>query len=98
MMAVPVLARRPADLRGFRIAPGDANYFACLFDPLADGVSFTLVAEIFAPGGQTPPNTHRAAEESFFVLAGHGRAVADGAEFPSGRAMRSCCAPASSMS
>ena len=58
MMAAPVLARRPAELRGFRIAPGDTNYFACLFDPVADGVSFTLVVEIFAPGGSTPPNTH----------------------------------------
>ena len=84
MMAAPVLARRPAELRGFRIAPGDSNYFACLFDPLADGVSFTLVVEIFMPGGRTPPNTHRAAEESFFVLAGHGRALADGAAMPIG--------------
>ncbi len=84
MMAAPVLARRPAELRGFRIAPGDSNYFACLFDPLADGVGFTLVVEVFAPGGRTPPNTHRAAEEAFFVLAGHGRALADGADMPIG--------------
>lgn len=84
MMAAPVLARRPAELRGFRIAPGDTNYFACLFDPVADGVSFTLVVEIFAPGGSTPPNTHRAAEELFFVLSGSGRAIADGVEMPIG--------------
>lgn len=84
MMAAPVLARRPADLRGFRISPGDTNYFACLFDPVADGVGFTLVVEIFAPGGSTPPNTHRAAEESFFVLSGTGRATADGVEMPIG--------------
>lgn len=72
---------RPArDLRGFRIAPTDTNYFACLFDPIADAVDFTLVVEIFAPGGATPPNTHRRAQEVFFVLAGQGIAVADGVE------------------
>lgn len=84
MMTAPVLARRAADLRGFRISPQDSNYFACLFDPLADGVSFTLVVEIFEPGGRTPPNTHKAAEECFIVLAGQGRAYADGAEMPIG--------------
>jgi mannose-6-phosphate isomerase-like protein (cupin superfamily) len=70
------LVKRAADLRGFRIAPGDSNHFACLLDPLADGAAFTLVVEIFAPGGATPPNTHRAAQEAFFVLRGHGRARA----------------------
>ena len=76
MMLSPVIARRAADLRGFRISPQDTNYFACLFDPLEDGVTFTLVVEIFEPGGRTPPNTHQAAEECFFVLAGSGRWVA----------------------
>jgi mannose-6-phosphate isomerase-like protein (cupin superfamily) len=84
MMSVPVLARRAADLRGFRIAPGDSNYFACLFDPLTDGVTFTLVVEIFEPGGRTPPNTHSMAEECFFVLKGSGKAYADGVEMPVG--------------
>lgn len=70
------LVKRAADLRGFRIAPGDSNYFACLLDPLADGAAFTLVVEVFAPGGATPPNTHRAAQEAFFVLRGTGRARA----------------------
>lgn len=74
--------RRAAELRGFRIAPADTNYFACLFDPLADAVDFTLVVEIFAPGGATPPNTHRRAQEVFFVLAGEGLALADGEETP----------------
>ncbi|WP_372619592.1 cupin domain-containing protein [Falsiroseomonas sp.] len=82
MMTAPVIARRAGELRGFRISPGDSNYFACLFDPLADGVSFTLVVEIFEPGGRTPPNTHQAAEECFFVLAGTGTAHADGREMP----------------
>lgn len=70
------LVKRAAELRGFRIAPGDSNYFACLLDPIADGAGFTLVVEIFAPGGATPPNTHRVAQEAFFVLRGNGRARA----------------------
>jgi len=84
MMSAPVIGKRAADLRGFRIAPTDTNYFACLLDPLADGVSFTLVVEIFEPGGKTPPNTHSAAEECFFVLSGTGTAFADGQSMPIG--------------
>jgi quercetin dioxygenase-like cupin family protein len=84
MMTAPVIGKRARDLRGFRIAPTDTNYFACLFDPLEDGVSFTLVVEIFEPGGRTPPNTHQAAEECFFVLAGSGKAYANGKETPIG--------------
>jgi mannose-6-phosphate isomerase-like protein (cupin superfamily) len=84
MMKTPVIGKRAADLRGFRIAPTDTNYFACLLDPLADGVSFTLVVEIFEPGGKTPPNTHSAAEECFFVLAGEGVAAANGKTMPIG--------------
>jgi mannose-6-phosphate isomerase-like protein (cupin superfamily) len=84
MMTAPVIGKRAAELRGFRIAPDDSNYFACLFDPLADGVNFTLVVEIFEPGGRTPPNTHQAAEECFFVLAGSGKAYADGQAMPIG--------------
>jgi mannose-6-phosphate isomerase-like protein (cupin superfamily) len=82
MMQSPVLARSAAQLQAFRIAPSDSNYFACLFDPLADGVSFTLVVEIFQPGGATPPNTHAIAYESFFVLAGTGVARAGGQQLP----------------
>ena len=84
MMTAPVMAKRAKELRGFRIAPTDTNYFACIFDPLEDGVSFTLVVEIFEPGGRTPPNTHQAAEECFLVLAGAGKAYADGKEMPLG--------------
>lgn len=84
MMTAPVIARSAAALQGFRIAPGDSNYFACLFDPLADGVSFTLVVEIFEPGGCTPPNTHSEAYESFFVLAGAGVASAGDLVMPIG--------------
>jgi mannose-6-phosphate isomerase-like protein (cupin superfamily) len=79
-----MIGKRAKDLQGFRISPGDSNYFACLFDPLADGVSFTLVVEIFEPGGKTPPNTHREAEEAFYVLAGSGVAYADGKPAPIG--------------
>lgn len=78
-MATPFIARRAADLVAFRISPNDSNYFACMLDPLADGVSFTLVVEIFEPGGKTPPNAHSIAEEVFFVMAGSGRAYCDGA-------------------
>lgn len=78
MMAAPAIAKRAAELQAFRISPGDSNYFACLLDPLTEGVSFTLVVEIFEPGGRTPPNTHSFAEEAFFVLAGTGKALADG--------------------
>jgi len=84
MMTAPVIGKRAKDLRGFRIAPTDTNYFACLLDPVEDGVSFTLVVEIFEPGGRTPPNTHQAAEECFFVLAGAGKAFADGRAVPIG--------------
>lgn len=77
MMAAPAIAKRAAEFQAFRISPGDSNYFACLLDPLADGVSFTMVVEIFEPGGKTPPNAHSFAEEAFFVLAGTGKAIAD---------------------
>jgi mannose-6-phosphate isomerase-like protein (cupin superfamily) len=73
-----MIFRSPGALQAFRIAPGDANYFACLLDPIADGAAFTMVVEIFAPGGATPPNTHARAQEVFYVLKGHGRAIADG--------------------
>ena len=78
MMRLPAIAKNLDLLQGFRISPDDTNYFACLLDPLADGVSFTLVVEIFEPGGKTPPNTHNVAEEAFFVLRGTGVAYADG--------------------
>ena len=84
MMPTAVIARRADALQAFRIAPGDTNYFACLFDPLADGVTFTLVVEIFAPGGATPPNSHAIAEECFFVLRGQGIAECDGHAMPIG--------------
>jgi hypothetical protein len=47
IIGAPVLARCPGELRAFRITASDSIYFACLLDSLADGVSFTLVVEIF---------------------------------------------------
>ena len=85
MMPFPAIAKHADALQGFRIAAGDTNYFACLLDPLADGVSFTLVIEIFEPGGRTPPNTHQFAEEAFFVLQGSGVATVEGVAQPIGR-------------
>ena len=73
MMTAASIAKSAAELQAFRISPDDTNYFACLLDPTEDGVSFTLVVEIFEPGGKTPPNMHDVAEEAFFVLAGTGR-------------------------
>lgn len=70
-----MMLRHANNLQGFRIAEGDTNWFACLADP-TDGATFTLVVEIFAPGGATPPNSHREAQECFFVLRGEGRARA----------------------
>jgi len=84
MMPHRAILKRAGELRGFRISPQDTNYFACLLDPLTDGVAFTLVVEIFEPGGRTPPNTHMLAEEVFFVLAGNGIAHADGVASPIG--------------
>jgi len=40
------------------------------------------VIEIFEPGGKTPPNSHTAAHEFFYVLAGQGVATCDGVSRP----------------
>lgn len=62
----------------FRIKAGDSNRFALLVDPARDGTAFVAVVEIFDVGGATPPNTHAAADEMFYVLAGTGVAECDG--------------------
>ena len=82
LQAMQAVVKRAADLRGHRIAPGDSNHFACLLDPILDGARFTFVVEIFAAGGATPPNTHRAAQVAFFDLRGKGRARAGYAWMP----------------
>ncbi len=76
-----IVARTAADLRGYKISESDTNWFACLLDP-SDGVSFTLVVEIFSPGGATPPNSHAAASEAFVVLRGEGEAQVGGRTIP----------------
>jgi len=77
-----MIFRAAGQVQAFRISPQDTNYFACLFDPIAEGAGFTMVVEIFAPGGATPANSHRRAQEVFYVLRGQGVAVADGVEQP----------------
>ncbi|ARP84720.1 hypothetical protein CAL12_24465 [Bordetella genomosp. 8] len=63
----------------YRISAGDTNYFALIFDGEGEGCDLVAVVEIFEPGGRTPPNVHARAHEMFFILAGEGRAYADGA-------------------
>lgn len=74
------IAKSLDDIKAFRISPTDTNYFACLADPVDDGVTFTILVEIYKPGGATPPNTHKAAYEFFYILEGTGRGKAGGAE------------------
>lgn len=69
----------------FRIAPNDTNYFAILFDPAKNTTDAIFVVEIFNVGGATPPNSHSAAHEFFYVLHGEGVASSDGDEMPIGK-------------
>lgn len=68
----PLVARRVSEVQVRRIAPQDSNYFALLFDPVADGIEPVCVVEIFAVGGATPPNMHLRAYEFFYVIEGTG--------------------------
>ena len=74
------IARAPADLKAYKISPTDTNYFACLADPVQDGVPFTFIVEIYEKGGATPPNAHSVAYEFFFILEGAGKGYCDGVE------------------
>ena len=74
------IAKRADSLRAFKISATDTNYFACLADPIADDVPFTMIVEIYEPGGATPPNTHSDAYEHFFILHGTGKGICDGVE------------------
>lgn len=74
------VAKHAGELRAFRISPTDTNYFACLADPVGEGVGFTILVEIYRPGGATPPNTHSAAWEVFFILEGTGKGICEGVE------------------
>ena len=66
----------------FRIAPDDSNYFAILFDPANSPTKNIYVIEVFAQNGKTPPNSHSAAHEFFYVLHGEGIATSDGESLP----------------
>lgn len=76
------VAKSPAHHRVFRIKPSDTNKFAIVADPQESGTSFITVVEIFDVGGKTPPNSHVAADELFYVLHGEGVAVCDGRRLP----------------
>jgi mannose-6-phosphate isomerase-like protein (cupin superfamily) len=78
----PLGFQRASTAKAFRISPTDTNYFAVLFDPTKDRIEPIFVIEIFTKGGKTPPNTHRAAHEFFYVLHGEGMAYCDGAAKP----------------
>ena len=74
----PAIAKQGRSYEAWRISPGDSNRLALIFDPVADGANFIAAVEIFDEGGRTPPNTHAAGQEMFFVLQGEGRATCDG--------------------
>ena len=78
-MSVPV-AKTPRQMRAFKISEADTNYFACIADPIDEGVDFTILVEIYQPGGATPPNTHATAHEFFYILEGTGRGICGGVE------------------
>jgi mannose-6-phosphate isomerase-like protein (cupin superfamily) len=79
------VAKTLADHRVFRIKASDTNKFALIADPIESGTSFVAVVEIFDVGGRTPPNSHAAADELFYVLHGEGVAVCDGRRLPIGK-------------
>ena len=79
-MSGQVVTKNPGDLKAYRISPQDTNYFACLADPVTEGVPFTFIVEIYEKGGATPPNTHTIAHEFFFILEGTGKGYCDGLE------------------
>ena len=74
------IAKTPRQMRAFKISETDTNYFACIADPIDEGVDFTILVEIYQPGGATPPNTHTAAHEFFYILEGTGKGFCDGVE------------------
>jgi mannose-6-phosphate isomerase-like protein (cupin superfamily) len=66
------------DAKVFKISPNDSNYFVLLASPQVNRVSFVQVIEIFEVDGATPPNSHVAADEIFYVLSGSGEAICNG--------------------
>jgi mannose-6-phosphate isomerase-like protein (cupin superfamily) len=82
---MPMIRKSAAQCACYRIKASDTNYFVLLADPLADGIDFITVVEIFEPGGATPPKAHVAAWEQFVVLEGAGIARCDGRSTPVAR-------------
>jgi len=78
-MSDSVTHRSARQYAAWKIQPADTNYFAFTVDPLQDATSFVQVIEIFEVGGKTPPNSHVAADEHFYVLHGQGVALCNGA-------------------
>lgn len=74
------IAKSLDELAVFKISPTDTNYFALIADPIDHDLPFLQIIEIYEPGGATPPNTHRTAYELFYILAGTGKGICDGAE------------------
>ncbi|MBM1143853.1 cupin domain-containing protein [Alcanivorax sp. ZXX171] len=69
--------KRPEQFEAFRIKEGESNRLVVMFDSIKEKLDFIACVEIFDAGGLTPPNTHKAADELFFVLEGEGRARCD---------------------
>lgn len=76
------IARTPAEYETFKIKPSDTNVMSLIADPIRDKVPFIAFVEIFEPGGATPPNTHEAAYEFFYVIEGEGLAKIGGKTIP----------------
>lgn len=81
-MTASFVARSVNQVEVRRISPNDTNYFALMFDPQGDDITPVCVIEIFTVGGKTPPNSHAAAHEFFYVLSGEGVAYCDGEKQP----------------
>jgi mannose-6-phosphate isomerase-like protein (cupin superfamily) len=77
-MSAPVTHRSARAYSAWKIQAADSNYFAFTVDSQEDRTSFVQVIEIFEVGGKTPPNSHVAADEHFYVLHGEGVAICDG--------------------
>jgi quercetin dioxygenase-like cupin family protein len=76
--AMTILRKRLAEAHGYRISPGDTNYFALLLDPAGDAVDLTCVVEIFNPGGRTPPKHAPGGAGAVLRAQGTGRAHCGG--------------------
>jgi mannose-6-phosphate isomerase-like protein (cupin superfamily) len=78
-MSGAVTHRSARSYGAWKIQSADSNYFAFTVDAQDDNTSFVQVIEIFDIGGKTPPNSHVAADEHFYVLHGEGIAICNGA-------------------